>query len=94
MVIRTTSIHRVDLHAALLAVVQSLDPQALQLGARASHVTEQTGGATIHFADGKAVQAELVVGGDGIKSVVRQHVVDAEPPVFTGQVDVATGDSY
>ncbi|NBQ89564.1 MAG: hypothetical protein EBU07_19295, partial [Betaproteobacteria bacterium] len=33
-----------------------------------------------------AVQAELVVGGDGIKSVVRQHVVDAEPPVFTGQV--------
>ncbi|MEY2656572.1 MAG: hypothetical protein RLZZ395_314 [Pseudomonadota bacterium] len=79
-------IHRVDLHAALLAVVQSLDPQALQLGARASHVTEQTQGATIHFADGKAVQAELVVGGDGIKSVVRQHVVDAEPPVFTGQV--------
>ena len=79
-------IHRVDLHAALLAVVQGLDPQALQLGARATHVTEQTHGATIHFADGKSVQAELVVGADGIKSVVRQHVVNAEPPVFTGQV--------
>ena len=79
-------IHRVDLHSALLSIVQGLDPQAIQLGARASHVSEVDTGATIHFADGSSAHADLVIGADGIKSVVRQHVVDAQPPVFTGQV--------
>lgn len=79
-------IHRVDLHAALMDAVNRLDPQALQLGYRAARVEENTDGAVVHFTDGRRASAELLVGSDGIKSVVRQHVVDAEPPVFTGQV--------
>jgi salicylate hydroxylase len=79
-------IHRVDLHAALLKVVEQLDPQALQLGYRAIEVLEDEHSASIVFDDGRQVRANLVVGSDGIKSVVRKHVVDAEPPVFTGQV--------
>ena len=81
-------IHRVDLHSALLAVVQSLDPQAIQLGARASHVSEDASGAAIHFADGTSAHADLVIGADGIKSVVRQHVVDAQPPVFLSLIHI------
>ncbi len=79
-------IHRVDLHAALLEVVTQLDPQALQLGYRDARAEEDAEGATVHFEDGRQVRAELLIGSDGIKSVVRKHVVDAEPPVFTGQV--------
>lgn len=79
-------IHRVDLHAALLRAVQRLDPQALRLGHRALGVQEDAQAATVHFEDGHQVQAALLIGADGIKSVLRQHVVDAEPPVFTGQV--------
>ena len=79
-------VHRVDLHAALLQAVHQLDPQALQLGYRAARVEEDAQGATVHFEDGRQAQAELLIGSDGIKSVVRQHVVDAQPPQFTGQV--------
>ena len=79
-------IHRVDLHAALLQAVQQLDPQALQLGYRALGVQEDAHGATVTFEGGQQVRAEVLIGADGIKSVLRQHVVDAEPPVFTGQV--------
>lgn len=79
-------VHRVDLHAALLDVVNQLDPQALQLGYRAVRAEEDAQGATVFFEDGRQVRAELLVGSDGIKSVVRKHVVNAEPPVFTGQV--------
>jgi len=79
-------VHRVDLHAALMEAVTQLDPQALQLGYRAVRAEEDAQGATVHFEDGRQVRAELLVGSDGIKSVVRRHVVDAEPPVFTGQV--------
>ena len=79
-------VHRVDLHAALQEAVTQLDPQALQLGYRAVRVEEDAQGATVHFEEGRHVRTELLVGSDGIKSVVRRHVVDAEPPVFTGQV--------
>jgi salicylate hydroxylase len=67
-------------------VVQQLDPQALQLGYRAARVHEDAHGAEVFFEDGRQVRAQLLIGSDGIKSVVRKHVVDTEPPVFTGQV--------
>ncbi|WOP15029.1 FAD-dependent monooxygenase [Ottowia sp. SB7-C50] len=79
-------IHRVDLHAGLLAQVRALDREAVQLGKRAVQVSETQDEARVQFEDGQQVAAELLVGADGIKSLVRQHVVDAAPPVFTGQV--------
>ncbi len=79
-------IHRVDLHAALLDAVLKIDPQALVLGSRAERVHEDANGAEVVFTDGRKVRADLLVGADGIKSVLRQHVVDEAPASFTGQV--------
>lgn len=79
-------IHRVDLHAALMDAVHKLDPQALVLGSRAEQVHEDSHGAEVVFTDGRKVRADLLVGADGIKSVLRQHVVDEAPASFTGQV--------
>ena len=79
-------IHRVDLHAALLDAVLKVDPQALVLGSRAERVHEDANGAEVVFTDGRKVRADLLVGADGIKSVLRQHVVDEAPASFTGQV--------
>jgi salicylate hydroxylase len=79
-------IHRSDLHNALRAAVLKFDPQAIVLNAKASHVEEDLTSATVRFIDGKSVRADLVVGADGIKSVVRRHVVDAAEPNFTGEV--------
>lgn len=79
-------IHRSDLHAALQQAVRKRDPQAIVLDARATRVQEDAEGVTVEFADGRSARADLLVGADGIKSVVRQHVLGADQPVFTGQV--------
>jgi salicylate hydroxylase len=97
-------LHRADLHGALRRAVLALDPQALVLAARATRVDEEAGaggGVQVTFEHGSSVRAELVVGADGIKSVVRQHVLaelgnglgtdlatelGTDRPLFTGQV--------
>jgi salicylate hydroxylase len=79
-------IHRVDLHSALLEKVNALDPHAVKLGARALEVHEADDHVEVRFSDGSSARSELLVGADGIKSVIRQHVVNTDPPVFTGQV--------
>lgn len=79
-------IHRSDLHAALQGAVRALDPRAIMLSAKAVRVEEDVESATVRFEDGSSARGDLVVGADGIKSTVRQHIVGADRPVFTGQV--------
>ena len=79
--------HRSDLHGALQAAVMALDPQAITLNARVMAIDEDHAGASVHFDTLPTVQADLVIGADGIKSVVRRHIVGEDArPVFTGQV--------
>jgi salicylate hydroxylase len=79
-------IHRSDLHVALQRAVQALDAQAVTLNARVVSIDEGKGGATLKFDALPPQQAELVIGADGIKSVVRRHVIGDDHPVSTGQV--------
>ena len=79
-------LHRADLHDALRARVQALDPQAIVLGARATAVQEEAGCVVVRFEDGRATEGELLVGADGIRSTVRRHVLGEDQPTFTGQV--------
>ena len=80
-------IHRGDLHLALQQVVASLDAQAIVLNARLTALDEGPVTVTLRFdGDTPPAQAELVVGADGIKSVVRRAIVGDDAPVFTGQV--------
>jgi salicylate hydroxylase len=79
-------IHRADLHRALQGAVRALDPQAVTLEARASAIEEGSDAVTVHFDNRPSTQADLVIGADGIKSVVRRHIVGADAPRFTGQV--------
>lgn len=58
-------LHRADLHGALLA---GLGDGHLRLGARATGVTE----GVLQFEDGSTVGADLIVGADGVHSIVRQ----------------------
>lgn len=79
-------IHRSDLHSVLQEGVRNLDAGAIVLNAKATHIEEDTEGVRVQFEDGSSANAELLVGADGIKSVVRKHVIGADSPVFTGQV--------
>ncbi|HEY3734398.1 MAG TPA: FAD-dependent monooxygenase [Streptosporangiaceae bacterium] len=74
-------LHRADLHAVLAAL---LPADVIRLGARCVAVADGDGAAEIRFADGSAEAADVVVGADGIHSVVRQALVRDEPR-FSGQ---------
>ena len=79
-------LHRHDLHDALRSAVNTLDAQALVLDARAVVLHETADAVSVSFERGAPWRADLVVGADGIKSMVRRHTVGADNPVFTGQV--------
>jgi salicylate hydroxylase len=67
------SVHRADLHRCLL-----------DLGRECVTVSDRPDGAELRFADGSSVTADVVLGADGIHSVVRQTMV-ADRPRFSGQ---------
>lgn len=73
--------HRADLHRALLDL---LPADALKLGRRAAGVQETPEGAEVRFTDGSTVTADVVIGADGIRSVVRT-LFAADHPRFSGQ---------
>ena len=65
-------VHRV---ALLQALAERLAGEGLNLGRRCVGVDERDSGAELRFADGSSAAADLVVGADGVHSVIRPHVV-------------------
>jgi 2-polyprenyl-6-methoxyphenol hydroxylase-like FAD-dependent oxidoreductase len=69
------SIHRADLHAALLAAVRErLGMQAVVLGAKCTGVAQDESGVTLAFEGGASVRAQAAIGCDGIHSALRKHL--------------------
>jgi salicylate hydroxylase len=78
---RTYTVHRAD----LLDVVKAAVPDgAIRLGRRCVGVDIGADGAALTFADGSLVNAEVVIGADGVHSPVREAVSGASPAVFSG----------
>jgi salicylate hydroxylase len=73
-------IHRAALQGALSAAWGS---ERLHLGRRLVGVTEVPTGVRLEFGDGTTVRARMVVGADGIRSVVRRQLTDVVP-VYSG----------
>jgi 2-polyprenyl-6-methoxyphenol hydroxylase-like FAD-dependent oxidoreductase len=75
-------IHRVDLQQALAA---ALDPENLHLGKAVTGVGDTADGAVITFDDSSTTTADVVVGADGVHSVIREHVCGpGTGPVYSG----------
>ena len=77
------SVHRADLVEVLR---QQLPDNVIHLDARCTEVETGDNGARACFARGEKVEADLVVGADGIRSVVRQSLFGRDAPRFTGSV--------
>lgn len=77
------TIHRADLLEALTA---RLPEDALVTNKQVATVEPQAQGASIHFADGSQQHFDLVIGADGIHSVVRSKLFGSDNPEFTGLV--------
>lgn len=76
-------LHRADLHDALRA---ALGEGQITLGARCVAVTQDEATVTARFADGREASGDLLIGADGIHSVVREHVAGPDRPLYSGQV--------
>ena len=61
--------HRADLLNVLAA---ALPPGVLRLGARVAKIEQDEAGVTAHLVSGETVRGDLLIGADGIHSVVRQ----------------------
>jgi len=79
---QTYLIHRRDFIEALLGV---LPEGMVQLGHRLETIEDKGGRSVLTFANGETVEADLVVGADGIKSAVREQLFSDKGPVFSGE---------
>ena len=77
-------VSRTDLQALLLSAVA---PGALHLSALCVRVEQTDSDATAHFEDGRTAAGDLVVGADGIHSVIRRAVVGEVEPRYSGMAN-------
>jgi salicylate hydroxylase len=75
--------HRADL---LDALASGLDHSAIHLGHRLTGLEERSDRVVLAFDNGAQVDAEYVIGADGIRSVIRQALYGADNPTYTGQM--------
>ena len=78
--------HRADLHDALADAVRAQDPDCIQLDAEFTSVVENRDRVRIQMKDGRQISGDLLIGCDGIRSAVREDLLGAESPRFTGYV--------
>lgn len=76
----TYFLHRAEL---LQLLSQRLAPQQLRLGKRCVGVMENGGHARLVFADGETREFDVVLGADGIRSVVQGAIVPPSAPLFS-----------
>ena len=79
-------VHRADLIDALREELLARVPDALRLGCHLERYAQRGDKVVAHFAGGEAIEADLIVGADGIHSVVRKQMLGPDTPRFTGNV--------
>ena len=80
---RNIGIHRADL---LELLAEQLPPGTVNTGHRAVSVSRDDDAVTVTFANGATATADVLIGADGIHSVVQEFVVAPAAPVFSGVV--------
>ena len=81
--IEGATVHRVDLLDVLAAAVP---PDVVSLGQRCVSIDADGEVAVARFADGSSAEADVIVGADGIHSVVRTALFGPDAPRFTGKI--------
>jgi len=77
------TLHRCDLHRAIAAAVPV---DRVHLGQRFTHLADRGDQVEAHFENGACISADVLIGADGIHSVVRHALFGPEKPRFTGCV--------
>src|SRR5258708_35433585 len=75
--------HRADL---LDVLASELDRRLIHLDHRLVGVEERSESVELAFANGAKVEADFVIGADGVRSVIRQALYGQDNPTYTGQM--------
>ena len=62
----------------------TIDPTHYHLGRIFKRVEQNGSGVDVHFSDGRIEQADILVGGDGIRSSVRAQMAPEVQPIYAG----------
>ncbi len=77
-------VHRADVHTLLAAKVRELKRDAIRLNCKGTGFEESSDGVRLRLADGTAVRGDLLIGADGLKSVICQQLNGNIPATYTG----------
>jgi salicylate hydroxylase len=75
--------HRGDLHRALAGAIPA---DRVHLAHRFTHLADRSDRVEAHFENGTSISTDVLIGADGIHSVVRHALFGPEKPRFTGCV--------
>lgn len=77
-------LYRPDLHGILVQALQERAPGSLQLGARVVDAAQTEDGAQVVLEDGRRLIADVLIGADGVHSIVRARLIAEDRPRFSG----------
>lgn len=77
-------LHRRDLILALLEATESVPQITIALGQRVVGYSQSAEGIGVHCVGRNTIEADLLVGADGIRSAVREQMLGPQQPIFTG----------
>jgi len=77
-------IHRADLHELLVDNARRLKPDVIHLKKQAVGFSEDADGVELKFSDGTSARGDILVGADGLKSVIARQIVGPVPASYTG----------
>ncbi|MBU9189742.1 MULTISPECIES: FAD-dependent monooxygenase [Burkholderia] len=77
------TVHRGDFHALM---TQAVAPGTIAFGRKLTAIEDTGSEVRLTFDDGTVETADIAIGADGVNSRLREHLLGAEPPRYTGYV--------
>ena len=77
------TVHRGDLHALQMSTIA---PGTTHFNKCLTRLEETDSLVRLHFSDGTSTEADIVIGADGINSKIREELLGAEKPLYSGWV--------
>lgn len=79
-------IHRADYIKALREALEAAAPDAIRTDAKVISYAQDETKILAHLADGTMIEGDVLIGADGIHSIVREQMLGSDRPDFTGNV--------
>ena len=80
------TVYRPDLHGALADRVRALKPEAIHLQSPVAGLRQDAQGVELELKEGRSIRGDVLIGADGVRSVVRNTLWGPTNPEFSGMV--------